>query len=180
MHIPTPTPTPIHTYSHTPTHTHICTHTPTWTHTYTHPTHTGVFWFLSYAVLLLPEVSFSVKTAFLSSFHLWVMILSSFALFLRREGLQEASLHSVEIFIEVIIVLYTAVRSNTEILYALYSWFPKCNILQIIYVQYHNQDINSDKPHDLISISLVSLVLICVLFNNEQFYSMWRSVIHHR
>lgn len=49
------------------------------------------------------------------------MILSSFALFLRREGLQEASLHSVEIFIEVIIVLYTAVRSNTEILYALYS-----------------------------------------------------------
>lgn len=108
------------------------------------------------------------------------MILSCFALFLRREGLQEASLHSIEIFIEVIIVLYAAVRSNTEIFCALYSLFPNCSILQIIYVQYHNQDISSDKPNDLISISLVSLVLICVLFNYKQFYSMCRSVIHHR
>jgi len=103
-----------HTHTHTNTHPHILTHPHTHphmhtythmnTHTHTHPTHTGVFWFLSHAVLLLPEVSFSVKTAFLSSFRLWVMILSSSALFLRREGLQEASLHSVEIFIEVIIV----------------------------------------------------------------------------
>lgn len=96
------------------------------------------------------------------------MILSSFALFLRREGLQEASLHSIEIFIEVIVVLYAAVRSNTEIFCALHSRFPKRNILQIISVQYHNQDINSDKPNDLISISLVSLYsFVCYLIINN-------------
>lgn len=174
-----------HTHTHTNTHPHILTHPHTHPHphehTHTHSSHTHRCFLIPFTRSAPSARSFIFcKDSFSQLFPSLSYDFVFFSFVFEEGGITRSKLALGWNFYWGNYSLYAAVRSNTEILCALYSWFPKCNILQIIYVQYHNQDINSDKPNDLISISLVSLVLICVLFNNKQFYSMCRSVIHHR